>query len=138
MWRRGSSCWYQAKYPTPPRPAHQKVNRSASWMRRESRAAVTCPNAALVCFPLVSNWAVVLTVDTCIDVSEFVGHKIRATAAHRSQYPIDPALFPRDVLQQMFGVEYFTQVVPERELRSSLFDDAQSSAAMSSNSIVEK
>jgi LmbE family N-acetylglucosaminyl deacetylase len=71
------------------------------------------------------------TLDTCIDVSEFVGHKIRATAAHRSQYPIDPALFPRDVLQQMFGVEYFTQVVPERELRSSLFDDAQSSAAMS-------
>lgn len=59
-------------------------------------------------------------VDTCVDVSEFVDHKIRATAAHRSQYPIDPTLFPRDILQEMFGVEYFIQVLPERELRGSL------------------
>jgi LmbE family N-acetylglucosaminyl deacetylase len=62
-------------------------------------------------------------VDTCIDVSDFVGHKIRATAAHRSQYPIDPTLFPRDILQEMFGVEYFIQVLPERELRASLLGD---------------
>jgi LmbE family N-acetylglucosaminyl deacetylase len=61
-------------------------------------------------------------VDTCVDVSEFVDHKIRATAAHRSQYPIDPTLFPRHVLQEMFGVEYFIQVLPERELRASLLD----------------
>jgi len=59
-------------------------------------------------------------VDTCVDVSDFVDHKIRATAAHRSQYPIDPTLFPRDILQEMFGVEYFIQVLPERELRASL------------------
>jgi signal-transduction protein with cAMP-binding, CBS, and nucleotidyltransferase domain len=62
-------------------------------------------------------------VDTCIDVSDFVDHKIRATSAHRSQYPIDPALFPRDILQEMFGVEYFLQVLPERELRASLLAD---------------
>ena len=62
-------------------------------------------------------------VDTCIDVSDFVDHKIRATAAHRSQYPIDPTLFPRDILQEMFGVEYFIQVLPERELRASLLAD---------------
>ena len=62
-------------------------------------------------------------VDTCIDVSDYVGHKIRATAAHRSQYPIDPSLFSRDILQEMFGVEYFTQVLPERELRGSLLAD---------------
>jgi LmbE family N-acetylglucosaminyl deacetylase len=62
-------------------------------------------------------------VDTCVDVSDFVGHKIPATAAHRSQYPIDPPLFPRDILQEMFGVEYFIQVLPERELRASLLDD---------------
>jgi LmbE family N-acetylglucosaminyl deacetylase len=62
-------------------------------------------------------------VDTCIDVSDFVDHKIRATAAHRSQYPIDPTLFPRDILQEMFGVEYFIQVLPERELRASLLRD---------------
>jgi LmbE family N-acetylglucosaminyl deacetylase len=62
-------------------------------------------------------------VDTCVDVSDFVGHKVRAIAAHRSQYPIDPPLFPRDILQEMFGVEYFIRVLPERALRASLVDD---------------
>ena len=62
-------------------------------------------------------------VSTCIDVSDFIGHKIRATAAHRSQYPIDPTMFPDSILREMFGVEYFVQVLPERELRTSLFDD---------------
>jgi LmbE family N-acetylglucosaminyl deacetylase len=62
-------------------------------------------------------------VDTCIDVSAFVGHKIRATAAHRSQYPIDPSLFPEHVLREMFGVEYFIRVLPEQALSTSLLDD---------------
>ena len=62
-------------------------------------------------------------VDTCIDVSAFVGHKIRAAAAHRSQYPIDPSLFPQHILREMFGVEYFIQVLPERVLHTSLVDD---------------
>jgi LmbE family N-acetylglucosaminyl deacetylase len=61
-------------------------------------------------------------VDTCIDVSAFVGPKIRALAAHRSQYPIDPTLFPEHVLQEMFGVEYFVRVLPERPLDASLLD----------------
>jgi LmbE family N-acetylglucosaminyl deacetylase len=63
------------------------------------------------------------SVDTSIDVSDFVGHKIRATAAHRTQYPIDPSMFPDPILREMFGVEYFTQVLPERELHTSLFDE---------------
>ena len=62
-------------------------------------------------------------VSTCIDVSDFVGHKIRATAAHRSQYPIDPRMFPDSILREMFGVEYFIQVLPEPALRTSLLDD---------------
>ena len=62
-------------------------------------------------------------VTTRVDVSDFVHHKIRATAAHRSQYPIDPDMFPEGILQEMFGVEYFIQVLPERELDSSLFDE---------------
>jgi LmbE family N-acetylglucosaminyl deacetylase len=62
-------------------------------------------------------------VTTCIDVSDFVGHKIRATAAHRSQYPIDPSMFPEHILREMFGVEYFIQVLPERELLTSLLDE---------------
>ena len=59
-------------------------------------------------------------VNTAIDVSEFVGHKMRAAAAHRSQYPIDPTIFPDPILREMFGVEYFRQVLPERELHTSL------------------
>jgi LmbE family N-acetylglucosaminyl deacetylase len=62
-------------------------------------------------------------VSTRIDVSDFVNHKIRATAAHRSQYPIDPSMFPDSILREMFGVEYFIQVLPERELDTSLLDE---------------
>jgi LmbE family N-acetylglucosaminyl deacetylase len=65
-------------------------------------------------------------VSTCIDVSDFVGHKIRATAAHRSQYPIDATMFPDSILREMFGVEYFIQVLPERELDAFLLDDEAS------------
>jgi LmbE family N-acetylglucosaminyl deacetylase len=61
-------------------------------------------------------------VTTCIDVSDFVGHRLRATAAHRSQYPIDPEMFPAHIVQEMFGLEYFIQVLPERELSASLLD----------------
>jgi LmbE family N-acetylglucosaminyl deacetylase len=62
-------------------------------------------------------------VSTRIDVTDFVHHKIRATAAHRSQYPIDPRMFPDSILREMFGVEYFIQVLPERELDGSLLDE---------------
>ena len=62
-------------------------------------------------------------VTTRIDVSAFVDHKIRAIAAHRSQYPIDPSMFPGPILRELFGTEYFIQVLPERELATSLLDD---------------
>ena len=61
-------------------------------------------------------------VSTCIDVTAFVGHKIRATAAHRSQYPIEPEMFPERILREMFGAEYFIRVLPEPELEASLLD----------------
>jgi hypothetical protein len=32
-------------------------------------------------------------------------------------------MFPDLILREMFGVEYFIQVLPERELHSSLLDD---------------
>lgn len=63
-------------------------------------------------------------VDTCVDVSAFLDQKMRAVAAHRSQYPIDPDAFPPRTLREMFGMEYFLQVLPERELRTSLLGDA--------------
>ncbi len=63
------------------------------------------------------------SVTTVIDVSDFVGHKIRAMAAHRTQYPIDPEMFPDAILREMFGVEYFVQVLPEPALDTSLLDE---------------
>ncbi|CAA9360332.1 MAG: hypothetical protein AVDCRST_MAG72-2198 [uncultured Nocardioidaceae bacterium] len=81
------------------------------------------PNAESRTRALPSGDRIDARVDTCIDVSAFVGHKIRAVAAHRSQYPIDPSSFPQDVLQEMFGVEYFIQIAPEQELKTSLLDD---------------
>jgi hypothetical protein len=32
-------------------------------------------------------------------------------------------MFPDSILREMFSVEYFIQVLPERELHSSLLDD---------------
>jgi len=79
--------------------------------------------AALRTRSLPSGDQIDARVSACIDVADFVGHKIRATAAHRSQYPIDPRMFPDSILREMFGVEYFIQVLPERELDTSLLDD---------------
>ena len=49
---------------------------------------------------------------TVIDVSDFVDHKIAAIAAHRTQFPIEPSMFPPQMLQDMFGREYFVRVFP--------------------------
>ena len=77
----------------------------------------------LVTRSLPSGDEIDASVSTCIDVSEFVGHKIRATAAHRTQYPIDPRMFADPILREMFGIEYFTRVLPERDLDTSLLDE---------------
>ena len=71
---------------------------------------------------LPSGDTVDAAVDTNLDVSAFVHQKVRAVAAHRSQYPIDPDVFPPRLLQEMFGAEYFLQVLPERKMNTSLLD----------------
>lgn len=48
-----------------------------------------------------------------IDVSAHVGTKLAALAAHRSQYPIDIDAFPRSMLDEMYGSEYFVRVHPD-------------------------
>jgi hypothetical protein len=87
---------------------------------QDGRAEQPRPRAAR---SLSSADRVDVGVSTCIDVSAFVGHKIRAAAAHRSQYPIDPRMFPDLILQELFGLEYFVRVLPERVLGTSLLDD---------------
>src|SRR5215212_9596500 len=51
-------------------------------------------------------------VTTAIDISDYVERKIAAIAAHRTQYPIDPAMLPLAILQEMMGREYFVRVAP--------------------------
>jgi LmbE family N-acetylglucosaminyl deacetylase len=57
---------------------------------------------------------------TVVDVREVIDQKIAAVAAHRSQYPIEPEMFPRWMLEEMMGHEHFVRVraavEPETEL----------------------
>jgi LmbE family N-acetylglucosaminyl deacetylase len=52
---------------------------------------------------------------TAIDVGDSVDRKVAAIAAHRTQFPIDPSMFPMPILQEMFGTEYFVRVWPPVE-----------------------
>lgn len=60
-------------------------------------------------------------VTTCIEVSGYVEQKVAAMAAHRSQYPITPDMFPISMLREMLGREYFVRVLPPREIETTLF-----------------
>jgi LmbE family N-acetylglucosaminyl deacetylase len=57
---------------------------------------------------------------TRIDVRDFVEQKIGALAQHRTQFPIQPDMFPLPMLQDLFGREFFVQVIPESVLESEL------------------
>jgi LmbE family N-acetylglucosaminyl deacetylase len=58
---------------------------------------------------------------TVLDVRDHVGAKIAAIAAYRSQYPIDPEMFPPGMLADMFGLEYFVRIAPTQLPESGLF-----------------
>jgi LmbE family N-acetylglucosaminyl deacetylase len=61
------------------------------------------------------------TPTTVIDVRAVVDRKVAALAAHRTQYPIEPEMFPRWLLEEMMGQEWFVRVQPAPELETSLF-----------------
>lgn len=45
---------------------------------------------------------------TCaVDVTCYLHRKLEALARHRTQYPIVPSMFPRNLLQTMLGTEFF-------------------------------
>ena len=48
------------------------------------------------------------------DVSEQVMRKVEALSAYRSQFPLEPDMFPEFLLQEMFGREYFVASFPDR------------------------
>ncbi|HEX2041427.1 MAG TPA: PIG-L family deacetylase [Acidimicrobiales bacterium] len=62
----------------------------------------------------------VAVATTAIDVSAYVDRKVSALAAHRTQFPIDHAMFPESMLRDMFGTEYFVRVHPPVEPESDL------------------
>jgi hypothetical protein len=53
-------------------------------------------------------------------VRAHVQEKVAAIAAHRTQYPIDPDMFPADLLEEMFATEYFRRVLPRPEREQHL------------------
>jgi LmbE family N-acetylglucosaminyl deacetylase len=57
----------------------------------------------------------------CIDVSDFIEQKMLALTKHRTQYPIEPEMFPLSFLQALMGQEYFVQIEQPRGLETTLF-----------------
>lgn len=62
-----------------------------------------------------------LAVTTVIDVRSVIDRKIAAIAAHRTQYPIDPEMFPRWMLEEMMGHEHFVRAHPAPEVETDRF-----------------
>lgn len=62
-----------------------------------------------------------LGATTKIDVSAFVEQKVAALSAYRTQFPLEPDMFPMPMLREVFSYEYFVRVHPPIEMENSLF-----------------
>jgi len=60
-------------------------------------------------------------VTTRLDVTECMGAKVGALCAYRSQFAMEPDMFPDFLLKELFREEYFVQVLPPRQLETELF-----------------
>ena len=56
-----------------------------------------------------------------LDVTEHIKAKVGALCAYRSQFPMEPDTFPEFLLKELFGQEYFIQVLPPRQMETELF-----------------
>lgn len=79
-------------------------------------------DAALTDLQLQDGVTTAAGATTCIDVTPYIQQKIHAVASHRSQYPIDPHMFPETMLVELFGSEYFVRVQPPVKLESELVE----------------
>jgi hypothetical protein len=77
-------------------------------------------NAALTDLQMEAVDTSMQGITTSVDVSAFIHQKIRAVASHRTQYPIEPDMFPESMLIELFGREYFVRVHPPAELDDKL------------------
>jgi LmbE family N-acetylglucosaminyl deacetylase len=55
-----------------------------------------------------------------LDVTDFVDAKVDALGAYRSQFPMKREMYPDFLLNELFGQEYFIQVLPPRRIETGL------------------
>ena len=55
-----------------------------------------------------------------LDVTDQIDAKVAALCAYRSQFPLEPGMFPDFLLKELFGLEYFIQVLPPRRVETDL------------------
>lgn len=55
-----------------------------------------------------------------LDVTAQIEAKVGALCAYRSQFALEPDMFPGPLLREMFGKEYFVQVMPPRQADTEL------------------
>jgi len=71
-----------------------------------ARLADALPGARAIASPVTGNVRASQGVASC-DVSGQITRKIEALSAYRSQFPLEPDMFPGFLLREMFGCEYF-------------------------------
>jgi LmbE family N-acetylglucosaminyl deacetylase len=62
------------------------------------------------------------TATARIDVADFMNAKIDALCAYRSQFCLERGMLPDSLMRELFGQEYFIQVLPERQLDTELWE----------------
>jgi LmbE family N-acetylglucosaminyl deacetylase len=55
-----------------------------------------------------------------LDVTDHIEAKVGALCAYRSQFPLEPHMFPDFMLKELFGREYFIQALPPCRLETEL------------------
>ena len=55
-----------------------------------------------------------------LDVTDHIEAKVGALCAYRSQFPLEQGMFPDFLLKELFGREYFIQVLPPRRVETEL------------------
>jgi LmbE family N-acetylglucosaminyl deacetylase len=61
------------------------------------------------------------TATACIDVTDFVTAKVDALCAYRSQFCLQRGMLPDSLMRELYGQEYFVQVLPERRPDTGLW-----------------
>ncbi len=55
-----------------------------------------------------------------LDVTDHIEAKVGALSAYRSQFPLEQGMFPDFLLKELFGREYFIQVLPPASVETDL------------------